>query len=93
MNAGKRFVYILQSESQPDRFYTGLSSDPEARLQTHNAGASTHTATARPWRIIVSIAFADATLAERFEVYLKTGSGRAFARRHFRQRMRDGAAG
>jgi GIY-YIG catalytic domain len=38
MNAGKLFVYLLRSESQPDRYYTGLTSDVDARLQAHNAG-------------------------------------------------------
>jgi hypothetical protein len=31
----------------------------------------------------VSIEFADECLAIRFERYLKSGSGRAFAKRHF----------
>ena len=31
----------------------------------------------------VSLEFADALIAARFERYLKTGSGRAFAKRHF----------
>ena len=33
--------------------------------------------------LVVSLEFADATVAGRFERYLKSGSGRAFARRHF----------
>jgi hypothetical protein len=32
---------------------------------------------------VVSIRFADPRVAARFERYLKSGSGRAFAKRHF----------
>jgi len=37
----------------------------------------------RPWTIAVSIEFPTETQALRFEKYLKSGSGRAFAKRHF----------
>ena len=77
-------VYVLQSGTQSHRFYTGLTSNVAARLAAHNRGESTHTATGRPWRLVVSIEFADAMRAKAFEQYLKTGSGRAFAERHFR---------
>ena len=77
-------VYIMRSESESNRFYTGITSNLPARLAAHNRGDSTHTATARPWRVAVAIEFADASRASAFEEYLKTGSGRAFANRHFR---------
>jgi len=77
------FVYVLESEAVSGRHYTGLSSDPVARLDRHNAGLSIHTRKFRPWKLLVSIEFADTSTATRFERYLKTGSGRAFARRHF----------
>ena len=35
------------------------------------------------WSLVVSLEFADSQLAGRFERYLKSGSGRAFAKRHF----------
>jgi hypothetical protein len=31
----RSYVYILQSESHPDRFYTGFTQDLEARLRAH----------------------------------------------------------
>ncbi len=77
-------VYILRSESQPDRFYTGITSNLPARLAAHNRGESRHTATGCPWRVAVVMEFADTERAKVFEAYLKTGSGRAFAARHFR---------
>jgi predicted GIY-YIG superfamily endonuclease len=53
------------------------------RLAGHNAGLNVHTARARPWRLLVSIEFIDEKTAARFERYLKSGFGRAFALRHF----------
>jgi putative endonuclease len=80
----QRTVYILQSTTQEQRFYTGLTSNLELRLRTHNAGLSCHTATGRPWRVVVAVEFADPRRAASFEKYLKSGSGRVFAARHLR---------
>ena len=82
----KRFVYILRSAADPDRHYVGITSDVidvERRLNWHNAGPSGVTVHHRPWSLVVALEFADATVAARFERYLKTGSGRASAKRHF----------
>ena len=84
----KRFVYILKSASRPAEYYVGVTSDLPARLAAHNAGLSPHTAERRPWRALVVIEFDDEEPALKFEKYLKTGSGREFARRHFRQTVR-----
>ena len=83
MLAIKRCVYVLRSTSEPARYYVGLTSDVAARLAAHNAGHSAHTARYRPWQLVVSVEFADENSAARFERYLKSGSGRAFAKRHF----------
>ncbi|MGA8043868.1 MAG: GIY-YIG nuclease family protein [Terracidiphilus sp.] len=74
------FVYILESLAEAGRFYTGITRDLDARLARHNAGAVTHTAKYRPWRIKTYIAFLDEERAIAFEKYLKSGSGRAFAK-------------
>ena len=79
----KRLVYILRSDVDPNRHYTGITSDVEGRLHWHNHGPSGVTIPHRPWSLVVAMRFADATTAWRFERYLKTGSGRAFAKRHF----------
>ena len=65
--------------------YVGVTSDVDTRIEAHNAGLSSHTATHRPWRRLVVIEFDEEGPALTFERYLKTGSGREFARRHFRQ--------
>jgi predicted GIY-YIG superfamily endonuclease len=61
----------------------GITSDVGKRLDVHNSGGSQHTSQHRPWRLIVSLEFAAEASAAAFEKYLKTGSGRAFAKRHF----------
>ncbi len=77
------YVYVLESDVDPARFYVGLTTDLERRLQEHNAGKSIHTNKYRPWKLSVCIAFSDRTKALQFERYLKSGSGRAFAKKHF----------
>ena len=80
---GRRFVYILRSETEPTHHYVGVTADVDERLDWHNGGPSGYTVNHRPWRVIVSIEFPDEQSAVRFEKYLKSGSGRAFTKRHF----------
>jgi putative endonuclease len=78
-----KYVYMLQSESSPDRYYVGSTGDLKKRFGEHNSGQSTHTKKYIPWKLVGYVAFADPAKADAFEAYLKTGSGRAFAKRHF----------
>ena len=80
----KRFVYVLRSLTDRDRYYTGVTCNIRARLGAHNAGECVHTARDRPWELDVLIAFHDEARALSFERYLKSGSGCAFAQRHLR---------
>ena len=82
MVTAKRFVYVLKSEVD-SRYYVGVTADVSSRMDTHNAGGCRHTAKHRPWQRHVVIEFQDERRAIRFERYLKSGSGRAFAKRHF----------
>ena len=75
-----KYVYILQSEQDAGHFYTGVTDDLRARLSKHNSGEVAHTAKYRPWRIKSYVAFSDEDRALAFEKYLKSGSGRAFAK-------------
>ncbi|MEY3197264.1 MAG: hypothetical protein RLZZ59_635 [Pseudomonadota bacterium] len=70
-----------RSENNPDRYYVGLTSNVERRLEEHNAGKSIHTNKFRPWNLIGYTAFINKDRAEKFEAYLKTSSGRAFAKK------------
>lgn len=85
----KRFVYIIKSIRFPDEYYVGVTSDIGERLAAHNAGLTQSTAKHLPWRTLVVIEFDDEQPAIAFERYLKTGSGREFARRHFRQTVKQ----
>ncbi len=76
-------VYQIVSESRPNSHYTGLTTSLSCRLKAHNRGQDPYTAKFRPWRIDVAIAFRDRTKAVAFEDYLKSHSGRAFAKKHF----------
>ena len=80
---GFTYVYILLSEKDATRRYTGLTDDLETRLRSHNQGNSPHTSRYRPWQIETAIAFRSREKAAAFEKYLKSHSGRAFASKHF----------
>jgi predicted GIY-YIG superfamily endonuclease len=78
----KRFsyVYILQSEVDPERFYVGFARDLRDRLKRHNAGQSCTLANgyrgeSRP------VSRSDKDRARNFEKYLKSSSGRAFLKK------------
>jgi predicted GIY-YIG superfamily endonuclease len=77
------YVYILKSDVAPERHYIGMTSDLTQRLTAHNSGKVSHTSKFKPWTIETAVAFRDETKATAFERYLKSGSGREFARRHF----------
>jgi predicted GIY-YIG superfamily endonuclease len=78
----ERFVYLLRSEKD-HRPYVGMTCDVQQRLATHNSGGSLYTAPYRPWRLVVTFQFPNSDAARQFERYLKSGSGRAFAKKHF----------
>ena len=59
-----------------------LPDDLRTRLSKHNEGGNPDTANFRPWSIKTAIAFDDPARAANFERYLKTSSGRAFAKKH-----------
>jgi predicted GIY-YIG superfamily endonuclease len=80
---GFTYVYVLLSEKDASRRYTGLTSDLEARLKSHNQGNNPHTSRYRPWQIETAISFRSREKAIAFEKYLKSHSGRAFASKHF----------
>ena len=76
-----RYGYILQSCGFPDRHYVGVTGDPKARLSKHNAREVPHTSKYAPWMVKTYIGFSDEAQAFAFEKYLKSASGRAFAKK------------
>lgn len=77
------YVYLIKSISHPEQKYIGQTDDLKRRLKQHNAGCSIHTAKYKPWELVNYFAFNSKDAALEFEQYLKTGSGYAFANRHF----------
>jgi len=78
-----KYVYILQSEIEHEKFYTGSTANLKRRYKEHNDGKSVHTNKFKPWKLKMYTAFSDEQKADEFETFLKTGNGRAFAKKHF----------
>ena len=75
------YVYIIRSVSDPAQEYTGATADLRQRIADHNARKSTHTAKYAPWKLVWYCAFPEKMSALAFETYLKSHSGRAFAKK------------
>jgi putative endonuclease len=75
------YAYILRSMSDPKQIYMGCTTDLKQRFSDHNAGKSPHTSKHMPWRLEFYAAFPEQQQAYDFEKYLKSHSGRAFARK------------
>jgi putative endonuclease len=75
-----KYVYILESLNSL-HFYVGITDDLRTRLTKHNAGEVLHTSKYGPWRITTYVAFSNEKQAVAFEKYLKSASGRAFAKK------------
>ena len=61
----------------------GCTNNLEARLERHAKGYVFSTKDKLPFELEIYVAFNDKYKAFAFEKYLKSGSGRAFAKRHF----------
>jgi len=79
-----KYVYLLESISDPNQIYVGLTDDLKVRFEVHNSGGSPHTSKYKPWRLVTYVAFSDEAKAVAFERYLKSASGRAFAKKRLR---------
>ena len=75
------YVYILESLRTDGKYYVGYTEDLLDRIRRHDNGEVPHTSKFRPWKLKTAVAFADQTQALDFERYLKTASGRVFAKK------------
>ena len=71
------YVYILKS-SKSQTLYYGYTEDLKKRFQEHNEGKSNYTKPLMPWKLIWYCAFPSEKQAKDFELYIKSGSGKAF---------------
>lgn len=72
------YTYILRS-SKSRIFYYGWTKNLRKRFEEHNNGLSTATKPHLPWKLVFYAAFETEKQAKDFELYLKSGSGKAFA--------------
>ena len=73
----------FRSIFHPDQRYIGSTADLKSRLAKHNADEVPHSSKFKPWKVEAYFAFETKEKAAAFEAYIKTGSGHAFAKRHF----------
>jgi len=73
-------VYILKCSD--NTIYTGCTTKLEDRLSRHEKGQINYTKSRLPVKLVTYIVFTDKYKAYDFERYLKSGSGRAFSKRH-----------
>ena len=75
------FVYILKCAD--NTYYVGCTNNLSDRIARHNKKQIHYTSTRLPVNLVIYTAFKDKYKAYEFEKYLKSGSGRAFARKRF----------
>jgi putative endonuclease len=72
------YSYILLS-SKSHIFYFGSTKDLTKRIDLHNGGKVRFTKSHLPWKLVWYGSFETERQARDFELYLKSGSGKAFA--------------
>ena len=65
------YLYILQSKKS-NKFYIGISSNTERRIQEHNSSQVRSTKTGKPWIKIHEESFDNRSEATKRERYLKS---------------------
>jgi putative endonuclease len=75
-------MYYVYSLKCRDGYYVGCTDDLKYRLKRHQKGYVPATAERLPAKLDFYFASADRYKAFTFEKYLKSGSGRAFMKRH-----------
>ncbi len=75
------YVYILYSE-KIDRYYVGVSKDPDKRLRYHNLGKGggkrCFTKRTGDWRIVWKCKFGDIRTAKKVETKIKKQKSRRY---------------
>ncbi|MCK9578257.1 GIY-YIG nuclease family protein [bacterium] len=73
-------VYILRCSD--NRIYIGCTKNVKDRMLRHQKGQIRFTSLRLPVELVSCVFFRDQYSAFSFEKYLKTGSGRAFLKKH-----------
>ena len=82
-------TYILKS-LKSGIFYYGYTDNLRRRLEEHDNGRSLFTKGHIPWKLVWYGVFENKQKAKDFELYLKSGSGKAFAYKRLVALAKDG---
>ena len=74
------FLYILKSKST-DKFYVGISQNPERRLEYHNSFEKGFTSRYRPWEIVFTQEFNSKNEVAIIEQKIKSWKSRKMIQR------------
>lgn len=74
------FVYVLSCSDKST--YVGCTGNLRERIDRHNKGSVPATKLLLPVKLVSYFAFSNKYTAFDFEKYLKSGSGRAFVKKH-----------
>ena len=77
---GMYYVYIISLSN--GQYYIGKTADLRKRIKEHTNGEERTTRRFLPCRLVTYVAFSKKILADKFERYLKTGSGFVFRNKH-----------
>ena len=75
----KYFLYILYSKNY-DRYYVGISNNPQRRLHFHNTVEKGFTSRYRPWEIVYAKEFSDKKSAMHAEKKIKNWKSKKLIR-------------
>lgn len=76
-----QWVYVLKCSDKG--FCVGCTDNLKERFKSHTLGYVNATKDRRPIDLVMYFGFKNKYIAFNFEKYLKTASGRAFAKKHF----------
>ncbi len=75
-------MYYVYSLKCKDGYYLGCTNNLKDRFMRHTKGQVISTCNRLPVELVFYVAFKDKYIAFSFEKYLKSGSGRAFLKKH-----------
>ena len=81
MKNEKNYVYILKSLRNPAKSYIGITKNIKKRFKEHN-NTQTYSKRYSPWELKTYVVFDNLKRAVELERYSKSGSGKAFVKKH-----------
>ena len=85
------FVYVLKSVAH-QRFYVGMTTDVERRIEEHNNAKTKSTKGWKPWKLFFFEEFPTREQARQREKYLKSGYGKQWIKHKWSRSSGDRAS-